>query len=740
MIDEHGAALSLYKSPAYTNLPLPTFGGNSSRKEGGPMSNNLKSTKLLYYFWLPAGKDEFGFQYQERAPLNKTASYRDYGHVEQTISKRLVEQAGKLKGTHSSLAGLTWAGNLEPTDAYLGLQKVQFEFRYERVRRSLDFMSSEPLRGSGMLLSNGLYLWIFDLYHDSKLSKNELQAASENFLKDDFIQNYIDKLFTFGWTVSQGGDLGLYPGVMTYYQLDMLFNGIFDYNALPHSFFGKRATRPVEDTYSIANIIKSISLASIQNSHRPLYETHSDFSLSEAYESTQQISTDVDLFDVYSERRERASAEKLLSRLSYAAMEQFLRVSISFGITHYKAGLDYCRAQLTDISLLARANQTTGDLSRPSLSQEEPRLADLESYYSVLAGKVPTLQFLQNLMEGLSKASKPLGCDSVSIDTIDDGWTEWKYSESTLNEALLQFTRQTEAIKSDLWTINQSLNVTRMDQVLSELTKTRKLTEIEAEVPQQIIIRHNPEESRKLDQRLGRIALVLAMMEVYGNFGVFLTQSFFAGSSFGQGSSLLYRVLGWAHWLIVIVVLILAYLLFMRRQDTKENSPSENSPSDDPAGQRVRSYIFDYSAIREKVNAVGGAEAAIRQLAGDLKAVDSVDDSVACVAITLSRDIPAAMGVERTKYTIESGESPSGISYILHIEIDRRWIDDKDEQLRDIRLVVRVPRDKDTKNFDKIISGSRGLVGQCMRSLILVGSKEGNVREFMQTRFGSPFS
>jgi hypothetical protein len=473
------------------------------------MSNNCKSTKLLYYFWLPAGKDEFGFQNQERVPLSKTAFYRDYGHVEQTISKRLDEQAGRLKGTQSNLAGLTWMGNLEPTDAALGLQKVQFEFRYERMARSLNFMPSGPLKGNGMLLSNGLYLWAFDLSHDAELSKDELQDACEEFLRDDFIRRYIDNLFTFGWTVSEGGGLDSYHGVMTYYQLDILFNGIFDYNALPHSFFDKRGARPVEDVYSVANIIKSISLGSIRNSHRPLYETHNDFSLSAAYKTQWQINTDVDLFDVHNGKEEQAenqaTAEKLLSRLSYAAMEKFLRVAISFGVTHYKAGLDYCRAELTDISLLARANQATDDLARPSLSEEEPRLADLESYYSVLAGKVPILQFLQDLVIGLSEASRPLGRPSASTDTIDDKWIEWRYSESTLHEALRQFERQISAIRSDLGVINQSLNVTRMDQMLSELTETRKLTEIEAETPQEIIIRRSPEENRELDQRLAEL-------------------------------------------------------------------------------------------------------------------------------------------------------------------------------------------------------------------------------------------
>lgn len=200
------------------------------------------------------------------------------------------------KASGPNLAGLTWTGNLEPTEAALGLQKVQFEFRYEKMARSLEFMPSGPVTGNGMLLSNGLYLWSFDLTYDPELSRDELRRACEAFLRDDFIRRYIDNLFTFGWTVSEGGGLDSYQGVMTYYQLDILFNGIFDYNALPHAFFDKRGVRLVEDVYSVANIIKSVSLSSIRNSHRPLYETHNDFSLSKDYEPTRQIDTNIDLF------------------------------------------------------------------------------------------------------------------------------------------------------------------------------------------------------------------------------------------------------------------------------------------------------------------------------------------------------------------------------------------------------------------------------------------------------------
>jgi hypothetical protein len=31
---------------------------------------------LFYYFWLPAGKDEFGFEAQDQAPLVDAVSYK----------------------------------------------------------------------------------------------------------------------------------------------------------------------------------------------------------------------------------------------------------------------------------------------------------------------------------------------------------------------------------------------------------------------------------------------------------------------------------------------------------------------------------------------------------------------------------------------------------------------------------------------------------------------------------------
>lgn len=697
------------------------------------MPNDLTLTRLLYYFWLPAGKDEFGFQDQETAPLGRSASYRDHGHVEQTIAKRLVEQAKKLQGTQPDLSHLTWRGRLTPTDADLGLQKVQFEFTYKKMKKSLPLLKVETLTGNGMLLSNGLYLWSFDLHHDPGISEHRLWVESEEFLKDDFIRSHIHELFTFNWSVPK--ILDSYNGVMTYYQLDVLFNGIFDHNALPHSFFNKGGAGWGNDVYEVGNIIKSLSLASIRNSHRPLYDAYRDFSLPEAYERQHRIDTNIDLFAPHRTEDEQLSAEMLLSRLSCAAMEQFLHVAISFGITHYKSGLDYCRGQLTDISLLTRANQTSADLSRPSLSQETPRLADLESYHSVLVGKVPTLQFLQDLIKGLSEASRPLKSPPAANDTSThngangNGWTEWTYSRSELDEALLQFEWQTNAIKSDLWAIDQSLKVTRVDQILAELSETRKLTEIEAETPRQIFIRRSPEEGRELDRRLGLIALLLAVMEVYGNFGVFLTQSFFTGRFFGAGSSTFFKVLGWTHWIIVIVILSLVYMLFLRRRGSRREATDGNQ-----ANGRARSFIFDYSAMREKVNVAGGSQTVIDQLAGDLKAIEDPAQSVACVGKTLSRDTPF-MGIERTKHTIESGESKARISYTLHIEIDRRWVDnrgDRDEQLRDIRLVVRVPEGVGVD----ITRGSQQLIQRCMGSLILVGREDKYVREFMEKRFG----
>jgi hypothetical protein len=53
-------------------------------------NQTTKTTKLLFYFWLPAGRGEFEFASCDYSPFQNTAKYRD--NLEETIAKRLISK------------------------------------------------------------------------------------------------------------------------------------------------------------------------------------------------------------------------------------------------------------------------------------------------------------------------------------------------------------------------------------------------------------------------------------------------------------------------------------------------------------------------------------------------------------------------------------------------------------------------------------------------------------------------
>jgi hypothetical protein len=706
-------------------LPPQATPASSSEDTAAP---SRQLTRLLYYFWLPAGKDEFGFSAYEDAPLSKTAFYRS-GTLEQTISDNLGDRADRLQGIEPSLGGVTWTGNLEAHDADdLGLRKIEYEFSYERGTRSLPSTPSGPIKGNALLLSNGLYLWSFELWHDGKNVDN-LREEAKTFLVEDFIPRHVARLFNFGWTSSVPGGLDAYDGIMTFYQMDILFNGLFDINAHPHVFLPEQAPPQLNGVYTVKNIIRSASLASLGKSHFPLFDKRKDFSLRGNPVDACYIDTNIDLFSTT--HSEQIPREQLLSRISFAAMEQFLRVAISFGLVHYKAGLDHCRAQLVDLGLLRDLNRSSRELQRPSLPRDDIRLSKLESYHSILASKLPIVAFLHDLVEDLTAVSRPLdapeGRKRDATNMIADPWVEWLYSRSTLDEALAQFERQVNVIRGDILAIDRSLDSARMALTLAELTEARKLAEVEAETPRQIIVQSSPEQDRELTKKLGLLALILGLMEAYGNFGVFLTQSFFQGKFYGDNISMWYKVFGWLHWLLVVALLALIYIYFLRGRGRLRLA----EPESDESHQGRQSYVFDYGSLRDKVDVPGGAEEAVRQLAKNLRALDS-NRTVACAGQSIFRETPT-MGVERTKYSLESAKNDSGLSYVLHVEVDRRW-SDSEEQLRDIRLVVQGPQSD--LNVTEITEGAKELIEWCIKALGVVENNDTAVETYTKTRFG----
>lgn len=706
---------------------------------------------LLYYFWLPSGKDEFGFEAYDDAPLRPTTDYRQA--FERTIARHLEAQEKRLKGNHASLAGLTWRGSLRPQDAELGLRKIEFSFDYEPDRTHLpDYIAAGPLSGTAIIMSNGLHLWVFKIHYEAGTDETDMRESLNTFLREDFVQRYIDRLLGFGWSNADLNDAQQnYDGILTYYQLDLLFNCVFDAEAHPHLFlYGDREkedVRRANDMYSIGSIVRSLSLSGFKENYEPLWDLRKNYSFRGASYGGKDphIDTDIDLVnrpkrvdtaqEDAEQRRAREDAEKerekLLSRLSFAAMEQFLRIAVPFGVTQYKAGLDHCRAELVNYSLLARRNHISSELRRPSLKGAAGTLSEVEAYHALIAGKVPSLEFVHGLVGGLSDVSAPLLAPREF--EASNSWIEWSYSKSTFKEALDQFERYIGVIKTELAVIENSLAITRTDTMLSELADTRKLAEMETEDPHRSVTIAGGEWDN-LSFRLAEFAIILGIFEVYSNIGIWFTDGLFNGSLMPEGTPGWYKFWGIVHWLPLVVAAVALLVVLLRRRNVSPRSVR------DAASKKPESHIFDYAFMREKVNSKGLSKGVVGQLKEDMIDLQDPKKSAPPAAFSMFSEIPIG-GVERVKYSLETKPNERGVYYLLHIEVDRRIGAGGDavseeakrtELLRNVRLVARVPR---AVAFD-VEQSVRPVIGNCVRDLILTGKRDHEVRAFFESHFG----
>ncbi len=119
--------------------------------------------------------------------------------------------------------------------------------------------------------------------------------------------------------------------------------------------------------------------------------------------------------------------------------------------------------------------------------------------------------------------------------------------------------------------------------------------------------------------------------------------------------------------------------------------------------------------------------------------VSSRDRKVKLMSVATFRDVQPGTA-ERVKYSLESKPNHQDISYTLHLEVDSQSKEvegrpkeshEPSEQLRNVRLVVRVPVERSVP-----IEGVRHIVQQYASRLILQSPESGSVRDYFMRRFG----
>lgn len=386
------------------------------------LRNNNKY-RYQYSLWLPMNKDIFGFSKIKNAPLNDSDKIKidsieevAYLHIMQTIERKINLKYSSIK----------YRKKENPVNFFNHSRMLKFEIEKD-----------EQAIGIFQIFSNGLYLWSFE----------EAQAFDEDYLKILFDTEGFDKFFeqTDNEKKNYTSHINLknYNGILNYFQIELLFNGLFDINISPSNYFG---VSDLSNVFTLENILKSI-----------LLEHHNN-----------EINT-VTNREKYSCKLD--TDEKKYLCIFSASMEQFIRVTNTFSSKHYKRGLDFCLKQLSTHGLL-RSHNAKGEIKTflpDSLYKIKASIASLESYQTLIFEKLPLIEYFNTLIYGLS-------------ETIDvDAKSESKYKKK-LMQAIRQNKRRLLDIENIFKSIENSLYGENQKNILKELYEIRKYTEINNEM------------------------------------------------------------------------------------------------------------------------------------------------------------------------------------------------------------------------------------------------------------------
>jgi len=363
------------------------------------------NTEILaeYIFWLPMNKDIFGFTNIKQAPLNTFSIINKHFTNEKSLYEILEEKKlnPKIENNNKNrVVNIKVATNSKLSIYSNGLYKIEFTKEvtekelFETINKIFDFEYIDSEK---------------KIYKDntSKINKKKMINLKE------------------------------YKGILTYSQIEILLNGLFDENISPSYYFNYdefKEIKEIKKKLSLKNIFNSIILKKDGKDYIP----------------------------IGSSRKTYTDNEELFS----LAMEQFIRVTNTFSLEHYKRGLDFCLKQLSRLGTMRSFNQneTTKNFIPPSLSRLDSSISSLESYQTMIFEKLPIIEYLYELANGLSNAANN---------------EEKIYG---LKEALRQYKRRLYLINRYFKNVEDSISIENQKNIQYELSEIRKYNEINSEM------------------------------------------------------------------------------------------------------------------------------------------------------------------------------------------------------------------------------------------------------------------
>ena len=577
------------------------------------ISNN--EYQSIYTLWLPSNKDIFGFKEFKDSPLNTFES--NFNSYEKILFSHLQEK----------LINLFFQDSIN-------------KYRYDE--ESNKFPSSRGISftivniGKLEVFSNGLYIWKF-----------KKTISKEVFFQH--IQNLFDVNYNFFVKENNSNkrkiNLDNYKGILNYFQIELLLNALYDINISPSYYFQSQRNTDmkglIEEKITLSNILKSIILYSRDNSK--------------------------ELIPLAVQRANYPIEDKDYESYFASSMEQFIRVSNTYSLEHYKRGLDFCLKQLSSHGVMRASNthDSTINFLPDSLNRLESSISTLESYQTLIFEKLPLLDYLQKLYIGLSR-------------TIENN--------KTLTQAIRQNNRRVEVVKLYFKNVEDSLVIENQKKMQYELSEIRKYTEMNNEM----IINENNHLQKSLaeenQKNIDKLMIYIGVWTLFFTiaspiFSYILTNEDNTISKVGKNIGINSEIYDPVLYLILftLIVLFITYKpFFIKKKDdllektliySKHIFDNTNPNSEQPKSP----YFIELINFLEKY-----------KYHKELPSILNLSSKVKCIKFdTMQEKFPTFKTYKFSFYS----EEKEDIKYILHIDVEYDF--HKEESfIKDLRIVI----------------------------------------------------
>lgn len=633
------------------------------------------------------GRSVFGFKGSEHEPLSISKVYPPKETESKGLEYDINYRAGKIIDDKTGFRIKKTSANQSggSTDS-LGRRYIVISY---------DENPNNPFHDVSIYsFSNGLYVVEFYTEHQAKreIAEKIFDIVINNLFHLEFNPEILSIPKD---NIDRAISLEKYNGLLTYHQIDLLQNYVFNPLLIPEAFFSnaedndKSSRREeLEEVFSLKSIFRSISLLVTEQDITPLFSDRKRYNL--------KYKTSIELTE-----------EKALAFVLYlvcVSMEQFTRVSVSQGLIHYKNGLDFCKKSLIKTNLNTKVHKNTGQIYQPSKAclEEFTSYSLLEAYATLAYSKVSGLKYVSALYDdtldriGVYVKGFNRAISEISVDDEHGNIESWTTNATAIKDAISQYKRYLDAIHADCSIIYEFIKSDLQSQTIGELSDIRKIQELTHESSENIEIKISNENFNRININLAFWGMLISALQLSDSIIIRLSLLVIASLALilFDGETLLNKIEHLKHEVKDIIFKSKIKSFFYKIKDGYFEKKTLDKNVDNLQSPEVQ-IIYDFSSLRIKTKQNIDAGKSLQEDITSLLKGKGNYPLILNVYKISGLNEKAKLGYLRRKYSLWLENKNKTEKFILHIEIEsiaKSWF------ITDIRIVATLSQKREEDN------------------------------------------